>query len=709
MDLKKVFDAALAAQQSVDMASACKGYELLLIHQPSAESALALIGIAYIDNRSVEDELGMRFLSRSLRVKPDEALTWANLGLASLKTGDSQRSYRAFKNAISLGPNQRVFYQHLFDHFASFWGLDQRTRFCRYWIHLDPLDETVIYQLGLSLHDGGDYQASQKVFLALCERSPMDSRNYLYLASSCQGLAQNGTALNLFAHVLQIIPDHLPARMNYSYLCIEKRLYSDATRAAKEVIMLAPDFSDGYYNFGLALQGLEDLDAAERSYSRCIRLKPDQPMAYLNLGSVALEKSNLADSRKASECSIILAPEYCEAYINLGNAYKQESKPREALLIYDRALDLMPELPDALSGKGLIYLELSKFEQASYCFDEAIRLDPTDAGFKYNKAHLNLLRGDYSSGWPLFEWRWKTKSMRREIGPGKIPDAPLWQGRESLRAKRILIWPEQGFGDALQFSRYIPELQALGASVVFEVQPALKRLMEDSFPGVEIVTSSYDKEDVDFHCPLMSLPLAFSTTLETIPGKYSYLRARPLDQKLFGDLFENVSGFKVGLVWSGGLRMDQPETWAVFARRDIALSELHGLNMRGITFFSLQKGEPAESQLRVLQDAGWAGPKIIPVGDRLHDFADTAMILGALDLLISVDTSTAHLAAAMGKPVWLLNRFDTCWRWLIERNDSPWYPTLRLFRQDDRRSWTPVVTSVSEALLELVLSAQKKG
>lgn len=294
----------------------------------------------------------------------------------------------------------------------------------------------------------------------------------------------------------------------------------------------------------------------------------------------------------------------------------------------------------------------------------------------------------------------------KEKGPERIPKVPLWLGQESLLGKRILIWPEQGFGDALQFSRYIPELVALGADVVFEVAPALERLMADSFPEAKVITSSGERGIVDAHCPLMSLPLAFSTTLDTIPGQKPYLFAHPRALDQFGDLLENVTGLKVGLVWSGGLRGDQPETWAVNARRNIDLLDLGVLKNEGITFYSLQKGEPAESQLRRVQQNGWLGPAIKDVADRLHDFADTAVILSALDLVISVDTSTAHLAAALGKPVWLLNRFDTCWRWLAGRDDSPWYPTVRLFRQDESRSWDPVIQRVAGALTALAKTSK---
>jgi tetratricopeptide (TPR) repeat protein len=622
--------------------------------------------------------------------------------LALSKNGDTQRALRAFSNAISLEPENKVFYEQGMDHSGPNGEWEWLIRLSRYRVHLQPEDAARRFQLGGAWHERGEFEKASVIFRTVLTLEPSNATDFLYLASCDQELGHLESAITRYGRVLQLAPTNISARMNRCSLALQLKRNEHAISDGRCMIVLDPGLSDAYYNLGLSLQGFQDLANSWISYSRVITLMPGQPLAYLNRGSINFDKNKLAESARDSQAALILDPSTYKAYVNLGNTFKQQNNASSALRLYNQALHLMPQLPDALSGKGLILLESLQFDAASACFDEAIQMSPDDAGFKYNKAHLCLLRGDYSKGWPLFEWRWQTKSMREEKGPERIPEAPLWLGQESLQGKRILIWPEQGFGDALQFSRYIPELVGLGADVVFEVAPALKRLMADSFPEAKVITSVDERGVVDAHCPLMSLPLAFSTTLDTIPGQRPYLCAQPRALAQFGDLLENASGLKVGLVWSGGLKMNR----AVNARRNIDLMDLGVLRSDGVTFFSLQKGEPAESQLRLAQQRGWNGPEIRDVADRLQDFADTAVILSALDLVISVDTSTAHLAAALGKPVWLLNRFDTCWRWLAGRDDSPWYPTVRLFRQDESRSWDPVIQGVAGALTALAKTSK---
>jgi hypothetical protein len=260
-----------------------------------------------------------------------------------------------------------------------------------------------------------------------------------------------------------------------------------------------------------------------------------------------------------------------------------------------------------------------------------------------------------------------------------------------------LIHAEQGLGDTLQFCRYLPLIDPRH-KVIFEVQTPLVDLMQQ-IPGVDsVVALGAPLPDFDAYCPIMSLPLVFKTTLDTIPNQTPYLRADPAKVELWATRLEVAQGLRVGLVWAGGARPNQPELESVNRRRNISLATLAPLlQTRGVSFVSLQKGPPA-SEAHALSP----GLPLLDFTDDLHDFTDTAALVETLDLVIAVDTAVAHLAAAMGKPVWLLNRFDTCWRWLLNRDDSPWYPTLRIFRQPAPHDWATPVAALQHGLDLLV-------
>ena len=277
----------------------------------------------------------------------------------------------------------------------------------------------------------------------------------------------------------------------------------------------------------------------------------------------------------------------------------------------------------------------------------------------------------------------------------------MWLGDGTLAGKTILLHCEQGLGDSLQFCRYTTLVARLGARVVLEVPPALRNLFAALDGVAELVVLGDPLPHFDCHCPLMSLPLAFGTTLTTIPADAPYLRADAAKVLRWRQRLGERRRPRVGLVWSGGFRPDQPELWAVNSRRNVPLSMLASLAGLALDFYSLQKGQPAEAELARLTASGWDGPHIADVSAELGDFSDTAALIEALDLVVSVDTSTAHLTGALGKPVWILNRFDTCWRWLLDRTDSPWYPTARLYRQPTAGDWGAVLAQVRADLAAL--------
>ncbi|MFI4983096.1 MAG: hypothetical protein ACHQIO_22320 [Nevskiales bacterium] len=317
-------------------------------------------------------------------------------------------------------------------------------------------------------------------------------------------------------------------------------------------------------------------------------------------------------------------------------------------------------------------------------------ISPDYPNAHWHESMCRLLIGDFPAGWPKYEWRWRT-----EVGANEKRTfaQPLWLGEQNIAGNTVLVHAEQGLGDTIQFCRYATLLANCGAHVVLEVQLPLVRLIASL--GVGTVVAFGDRlPPFDLHCPLLSLPLAFQTTLETIPAPQSYLSADPIQAEAWRRRLAPLPGRRVGLVWAGLARRNQPDAMATDRRRSITLGHLAPLAaLPGVSFISLQKGEPA-TQTR----SPPAGMQVHDFTDELADFADTAALVVGLDLVISVDTAVAHLAGALGTEVWILNRFDTCWRWLLNRDDSPWYPSARLFRQPSFGDWDSVIDRIGNEL-----------
>jgi hypothetical protein len=346
-------------------------------------------------------------------------------------------------------------------------------------------------------------------------------------------------------------------------------------------------------------------------------------------------------------------------------------------------LSIAPTEAHALTGLGTTCRVLGRYEEALGHYAEAVAVRPDFADAYMDEAMCRLEAGDFKAGWPLYEWRWQTAQF---ASAWRNFARPLWRGDEALDGRTILLWAEQGFGDTLQFIRYASLVAARGARVVVEVPAELARLVA----GVDGVSGVVVRGDplpaFDLQCPLLTLPLASGTTLATIPGGAPYIHGDEAAVATWRARLAPLPGLKVGLAWYGN-----PRGW-MDRHRSIPIAQLAPLGGVGnVTFVSLQKDPPK-------RDAGAVPLVLQDWTTELHDFADTAALVTALDLVISVDTSVVHLTGACGTPTWLLNRYDTCWRWLRDREDSPWYPRLRQFRQRQPADWADVIARVRAAL-----------
>jgi len=444
-----------------------------------------------------------------------------------------------------------------------------------------------------------------------------------------------------------------------------------------------PDDRDSLARAGLAAldAGQDRLAAAQ--LARALTLGPPTPALLRSLGMALTRLGKFDDAARCHNEALALAPDDPATLTALGDLLQQRDRVDDAEACYRAALQVAPQRADTLGNLGAALYRLGRPDEAIACYRTALRLAPALAELHDNLGRALLLSGQFVEGWEEHEWRWRTRESAREA---QRFAGPAWSG-ETLSDRVLLLHAEQGFGDAIQFCRYAPLVGAT-ARVVLEAPRALVRLFA-GLPNIERIVAQGDAlPRFEVHCPLLSLPRACRTTLATIPRDVPYLAPTPASVAAWRRRLDGLAGLRVGLAWAG-----RP-TQGADRRRSIALDRLAPLaRVPGIVLVSLQTGAAS---------AQAAAP---PPGMTLHDwtaglqdFADTAALIEALDLVIAVDSAVAHLAGALGKPVWLLNRFDTCWRWLQQRTDSPWYPSLRQFRQSRPGDWDEVIAEVAAAL-----------
>lgn len=567
--------------------------------------------------------------------------------------------------------------------------------------------DTLLHE-AVALQQNGAHAEAEELYRDILAQRPkhFDAMQLLGALLLQSGRLDEGIAL--LKKAVSINGMQAPLHSNLAYAYNVQRRFSEGLASANRALALQPDFVDALNNRGNALAGLDRPAEALASFERALALQPGFAQAWNNRACVLRDLARPADALASCDQAIALQPAYADAWSNRANALSDLNRPDEAQSSYLRALELSPAFADAWNNLGLTLVDLSRHDEALESYERALAINPNFAEAHWNRALCLLQMGRFDEGWREYEWRWQRHRIQASQ---RHFDAPLWLGQFPLQGKTILLHAEQGLGDTLQFCRYASLAAAAGAQVVFEVPAELKRLLA----GLEGVTQWVDEgepEDqplppIDCHAPLLSLPLAFGTNLASIPAPTPYLHADEQDAQRWAERLKSHDGgndahhharpLKVGLVWAGGRRAHVAELRKTDARRSIALDQLKPLfDVPGVQFYSLQKGPPAQ-QLTAAPDLA---ARIVDYTNELADFADTAALVDNLDLVITVDTAVAHLAGAMGKPVWIMNRFDTCWRWLLERNDSPWYASARLFRQPALGDWASVIAAVREALVE---------
>jgi tetratricopeptide (TPR) repeat protein len=600
-------------------------------------------------------------------------------------------------------------------------------------------------------HRAGRLEEAKTVYLALLEKNPNDLDSLYGLSLALFAIGQSEQALPLIEKVVQLRPERPDFLYNFGVILNSLNRRAEAIAAFRTALCLKPDFAEAIFNLASALHAEGNLPEAIANYGQLLQLNPRHAAGYVNLGNAFISAGNLTDALAAFDRACEIAPHLAEAHYNRANALRALDRAPEAVEAYKEAVRLRPDWFDAWNNLGGVYRNLQQIDLALDAFQKTLALSPDHLGAICNIASIRSLQGDlteglrgyrraleidpnfsltltsmasalfgigkyaegvealtraiarepdnavahwslatallamgqWQQGWEEFEWRLKV--FKSDLNRG-FPQ-PQWDGSD-ISGKTLLLHAEGGHGDAIQFVRFVPMAAQSGAKIILECHPALLELFRQ-IPGVtQLIPRGEDVPHFDFHCPLLSLPRIFHTTVATIPSQSPYFKAPPDRVEKFRSKLPAGPQLKVGLVWAGRPLFADLRTRTIDIFAPLA-------NISNVRFFSFQRGAEAKQKPP-------EGMDLIDLTDNIEDFADAAGLLAHLDLFIGVDTAAVHLAGAMGKPVWTLNPLKTDFRWLLDREDTPWYPSMRLFRQPRVGDWQTPISRIVAELRKLV-------
>ncbi|QWE06764.1 tetratricopeptide repeat protein [Polynucleobacter sp. JS-JIR-5-A7] len=599
----------------------------------------------------------------------------------------------------------------------------------------EPKNLPALSIIGLILGSQGRSLEAEKFLNRALKIAPNDVSILYNLANALSGSGKHSEAIAHYSKVTILCPDNVDAWLNLGLSLSKRKKFSEALNAFDKAIALKPGYENAYIcksatlnelncpnesvifanlalslnprsyqalnNKGLALKQLFQLKDAFDCLSKSVSLNPLYAEGWCNLGSTLYLMRNFSDSLNAYKTALEIHPNYFEAWSNIGGALKELGQYDQAIASQEKAIQLAPNSYEGYWNLAVIQQEINLHKEAIKNYEKVLTLRKDYPDAIWNLSHIQLKLGNFTEGWKNYESRKKIDKSPIISIFNAIPEL---DSIDDIKEKNILVFFEQGLGDTIQFCRYIPLLNGLGANIHLFAQESLIETLRD-LDGLKSITSNHLilKTKFDFRISLLSLPFLFKTSLDSIPSKMGYLKSN-LDKKAYWEsIIKPYQGFKIGLVWSGGFRSNQPEMHSINARRNIDFSLISELQYApNASFFSLQKGEPAESELLTQKENFWAKDNFHNFAREFTDFSDTAAFIDCLDLVISVDTSTAHLAGALGKPVWILNRFDSCWRWLFQKTESPWYTTAKIYNQQNPNDWQNVIKDVKNDLIRLI-------
>jgi len=713
-DVAPVFAEALKLHQAGQLAEAELAYQRILASEPAHFDSLHLLGVIFmqrgdpvaaiaqigaalkvaphhilaLNNRGNAFQQLQRFgdalesYDRALSVRPDyvEALINRGVTLNALKRYDE--ALTSYDRAITLRPDFVEAHSNRGNVLAALGRRAGALASFDRAIALRPDYAEAHYNRGNLLYTLKRYEEALKSHDRAVAIRPDYVDALTNRGATLHMLDRDDEGLASIDRALALDPDNAEALTNRGVALNALKRYAEALIGYERALALCPDHAEALTNRGVALHELGRLDEALKSYDHALELRPDDAEALSNRGHTLHELERYEDSLASCDRALLLQPDLADAHCNRGNALNALQRFDEALVSYDQALALRPDNAKALTNRGIALHALKRFDDELASYARALAVEPDYADAHFNSGWCRMLHGDFRA-FKDYEWRWKIdrlKSSKRNFAQ------PHWTAADDGANKTVLLHAEQGFGDTIQFCRYAPLVAQRVGRLILEVQEPLRDLV-GVLPGVtQVVSRGEALPDFDVHCPLLSLPLLMETELATIPSQVPYLGASPQGVAEWGARLGSRSRPRIGLAWSGN------PTHKNDRNRSAALAALLPLLGLDATYVSLQPSvRAADAELLRNRD-------IVHFGEQLRDFSDTAALIANLDLVISVDTAVAHLAGALAKPVWVLLPFVPDWRWLLDRDDSPWYPTMRLFRQDQSRTWDNVIARVSARL-----------
>jgi tetratricopeptide (TPR) repeat protein len=632
-----------------------------------------------------------------LQADQSHADTYHLLGVLAHQRGQHAKAIASIRQALALKPGAAVYHSNLGVAQAASSQLEDALASFQQALLFQPQGAEAHYAVGNALRalgrleEAATYYSQAVSFRTAFPEALNNWGNVLFL------LGKFEEAVECYGKVLRLQPDWAETHCNLGNALCRLSRWEEAAEHCRRALRLQPDYADALSNLGNALRSQGKLEEAVVHCRRALQIRPSFPEAIINLGSALAELGRAEEAQDCLSEALRIDPGSVEAWSNLGNALALQEKLEEAVECYQQAIRHQPTYAEAYSNLGYVRVQQAQFDQAEACYAEALAHDANHAETHFNRALLWLLQGKWDKGFKEYEWRWRTKDFHRQQFR-----QPLWDGSPSPKSSRtLLLVAEQGLGDTLQFIRYLPLVRLRVDRIILQCQPPLMRILSNVSGIDQLLPQGSPLPSFDTYAPLLSLPRIFGTSPNNVPAKVPYLHAdaqlverwrRELAQ--FG-LENSGSGqvFKIGIAWQGN------PTYRGDRQRSIPLAKFAPLAaVKGVQLVSLQKRDATVERLE-------SAFPMVDFSDKLDEgsgaFMETAAIMMSLDLVISSDTAVAHLAGALGVPVWVALTAVPDWRWLLERTDSPWYPTMGLFRQTRRGQWDEVFDRLAEELRQV--------
>jgi len=642
---------AVAFHQRGQLAQAQQRYQQILRQHPQHHQALHLLGVIAAQQQNYREAADL--IGKAISVFPGDANYYINHGNACRALGQLDVAMASYGKAVELQPSNPQAQASLGAVFQGMGRLDDAIARYDTALRLKPDLFEALYNRAVALQSA---------------RRPLD-------------------ALAGYERALAVLPDFVDGHFRRGVVLQELGRADAAVCAYDRVVALQPTHAEAFYNRGYALVALKRFEEAIVSYDQAIAVRPDFAQAHCNRGVALQGVGRLDEALLSLDRAIDLVPEYSEALNNRGVVLHAMQRSDEALATYEKVLAVDPRSVSAFINRGVTLHACGQLDAAMSSYAQAIAIEPDAAEAHFYQSLILLLRGEFHKGWQEYQWFWKTENGAARL---RAFTQPTWTGREPVAGKRVLVHSEQGLGDMIQFCRYVRLLAARGAHVILELPASLVGLLRGLDGVSECVVKGEPLPHYDFQCLLLSLPPIFQADVGNIPTPHPYIHGDPAKVAMWQERLGPRARTRVGLVWSGSHQHMND------AHRSLPLSTLLRQLPSGFDYVSLQK------ELRTGDmDALACRPDIRRFDGEIGDFTDTAALCELMDVVISVDTSVAHLSAALGRPTWILLAAVPDWRWLLVREDSPWYQSVRLFRQSQPGDWGGVLQAVAQQLPRL--------